>query len=75
MNEHFVIAYVNDAKRTFTLTARKLGARLPEVMLQTERLGYRPVVVATQLDKPVADEMKSAIRSAYEGAGYTYQSR
>ena len=75
MNEHFVLAYVNDKKRVFTLTARKRSSNLPKVTLQTKNFGYRAVVMAIRLEKHTADTMKEAIRLAYESAGYVYQTR
>jgi hypothetical protein len=73
--EHLVMAYVNDALRTFTLTARKRAARLCEVTRQTKQSGYRPVVIAHRLDVATANAMKMAVKAAYELAGYTYQRR
>jgi hypothetical protein len=75
MREHFVMAYVNHASRRFTLTARKRTARLRGVTLQTKHLGYRALVIAHRLDKATAETMKRAVRSAYELAGYVYQTR
>jgi hypothetical protein len=75
MNDHFVVAYVNDVVKQFSITARTRAARLSEVTLQSKRSGYRSVVIALHLDKATADAMKQSVRSAYQIAGYTYKAR
>ena len=75
MPAHFVIAYVNHGARLFSLTARKMDARLPEVDAQMAGLGFERVVIAEGLDKPVADAMKQAVHAAYVDAGYRHDPR
>ena len=75
MKEHFVRADVDDQNRIFTLTARKLSAKLLEVDNQTKAGGYRKVEIASRLTKQQAEAMKKALRAVYEAALYTYQER
>tara|TARA_R100001039_G_scaffold33110_1_gene26473 strand:- start:411 stop:650 length:240 start_codon:yes stop_codon:yes gene_type:complete len=75
MGAHYVIVFVNDAKRTFNTTARKKSARLKQVVRQCRGLGYRKVVMADRLDKNTADAMKASIDTTYKAASYRYEAR
>ena len=75
MSTHFVVAYVNDGKKCFTLTARKREARLSEVDAQSSAAGYRHVLVASGLSKAAAEARKQVERAIYESRSYTYKTR
>lgn len=75
MSEHAVVVYVNDAGRTFTATARKESARLPEVTDWCERHGFRSLTAAQNLSKDEAKQLKSALIAAYKTLSYRYVTR
>jgi len=50
-------------------------ARLPGVDAQVAEWGWTRTVVAEDLEKEQAEELKKRERAAWEARGYTYQTR
>ena len=75
MGEHFVVIYVDEKARQFTITARMQRARLKVVDEWADRQRYRRIELAKGLDKSQAERLRDRTRSEYEGRGYTYQTR
>ena len=72
---HKVVLYRNDADREFTITARKYESRLPGVDQQMSQPGWTRELVAEDLDKQGAEELRDRKREELESRGYAYQTR
>ena len=72
--QHAVIVYTFHKTKRFHLTATEAnGDRAKRKNAKMKKEGWEVLLVATGLEKDVANSMKNAIRAAYEQSGYKYQ--
>ena len=72
---HKVVLYVHEETKLFFITARMERARLPGVDDRMSRGGYSRIVLAENLDKAPAEELKDRTREEHVGRGYRYHTQ
>ena len=75
MGEHFVVVYVHEKSRRFTITARMVRANMAVVDEWAAQRSYARIELASGLDKVQAAALRDQTWADYEARGYTYQER
>ncbi len=71
---HCVVVYTFHKKKRFSITSTDAsGERIKRKNKSMKNEGWDVQLLATGLEPDAADTMKTAIRKAYEQAGYKYQ--